>query len=58
MNDKIEINKRMIGKRVKVLDEEFEWVGEVVDVKDAETFLVSNGTTLVAVDIFDIRSTN
>ena len=58
MNDKIEINKRMIGKRVKVLDEEFEWVGEVVDVKDAETFIVSNGTTLVAVDIFDIRSTN
>lgn len=57
MNDaKIQVNKRLIGKTIKVLDSDFEWVGEVVDVKDEDTFLVSNGETLVSVDIFNIRS--
>ena len=58
MNDsnKLEINKRMIGKTIKVLDNEFEWLGEIVDVKDQDTFIVSNGDSLVVVDIFDVRS--
>jgi hypothetical protein len=57
MNDaKIQANRRLIGKTIKILDSDFEWVGEVVDVKDEDTFLVSNGETLVTVDIFDIRS--
>lgn len=58
MNDKIEINKKMIGKQVRVVADSFEWVGEVVDVKDSETLLVANGSGLVAVDIFDVRSVN
>lgn len=57
MNDaKIQANRRLIGKTIKILDSDFEWVGEVIDVKDEDTFLVSNGETLVTVDIFDIRS--
>lgn len=57
MNDiKIQINKKLIGKSVKVLDEDFEWIGEVVDVRDEESFVVSNGESLVVVDIFNIRS--
>jgi hypothetical protein len=57
MNDsKIQINRRLIGKTIKVLDSDFEWVGEVVDVKDEDTFIVSNGESLVSVDIFNIRS--
>jgi len=57
MNDaKIQANRRLIGNTIKILDSDFEWVGEVVDVKDEDTFLVSNGETLVTVDIFDIRS--
>ena len=57
MNDaKIQANRRLIGKTIKILSSDFEWVGEVVDVKDEDTFLVSNGETLVTVDIFDIRS--
>jgi hypothetical protein len=57
MNDaKIQANRRLIGKTIKILDSDFEWVGEVVDVKDEDTFLVSNGETLVTVDIFNIRS--
>jgi hypothetical protein len=57
MNDsKIQINRRLIGKTIKVLDSDFEWVGEVVDVKDADTFIVSNGESLVSVDIFNVRS--
>jgi hypothetical protein len=57
MNEvKIEINKKLIGKTVKVLESEYEWLGEVVDVRDEDTFIISNGDTLVAVDIFNIRS--
>ena len=57
MNDaKIQANKRLIGKTIKILNSDFEWTGEVIDVKDESTFLVSNGETLIAVDIFDIRS--
>jgi hypothetical protein len=55
---KLDINSRLVGKTVRVLDPEGEWVGEVSAVKDEDTFLVSNGNTLVAVDIFDIRSLN
>jgi hypothetical protein len=55
---KLDINSRLVGKTVRVLDPDGEWVGEVTAVKDQETFLVSNGNTLVAVDIFDIRSLN
>lgn len=55
---KLDINSRLVGKTVKVLDPDGEWVGEVTAVKDEDTFLVSNGNTLVAVDIFDIRSIN
>jgi hypothetical protein len=58
MNDKIEINKKMIGKQVRVVADFFEWAGEVVDVKDSETLLVANGSELVAVNIFDVRSIN
>jgi len=58
MNDKIEINKKMIGKQVRVVADSFEWAGEVVDVKDSETLLVANGSGLVAVNIFDVRSIN
>ena len=55
---KLDINSRLIGKTVKVLDPEGEWIGEVTAVKDEDTFIVSNGDTLVSVDIFDIRSLN
>lgn len=54
--EKIEINKRLIGKSVRVLGTDYEWVGEVADVKDENTFLVSDGNSLIAVDIFDLRS--
>ena len=57
MNDaEIQANKRLIGKTIKILNSDFEWTGEVIDVRDESTFLVSNGETLVPVDIFDIRS--
>ena len=56
MNDaKIQANKRLIGKTIKILNSDFEWTGEVIDVRDESTFLVSNGETLVPLDIFDIR---
>lgn len=53
---KIEVNKKLIGKSVKVIDGESDWIGFVVDVINEETFLVSNGAISFEVDIFNIRS--
>jgi hypothetical protein len=53
---KIEVNKKLIGKTVKVLGSGKEWTGQVVGVEDENTFSVTNGKELVYVDIFDIRS--
>ena len=55
-SNRIEINKRLIGKPVKVLNNENEWFGTVVSVEDEETFSISDGEKLRSVDIFDIRS--
>lgn len=54
--NRIEINKRLIGKPVKVLNSENEWFGTVVSVEDEETFSISDGEKIRSVDIFDIRS--
>ena len=55
-SNRIEINKRLIGKPVKVLNNENEWFGTVVSVEDEETFSISDGEKIRSVDIFDIRS--
>jgi hypothetical protein len=55
-SNRIEINKRLIGKPVKVLDSENEWFGTVVSVEDEDTFSVSDGEKVKPVDIFNIRS--
>jgi hypothetical protein len=55
-SNRIEINKRLIGKPVKVLNSENEWFGTVVSVEDEETFSISDGEKVRSVDIFDIRS--
>ena len=55
--NKIEINKRMVGKTVLVLDNGSDWTGVVSGVLDASTFQVldSKGNNK-PVDIFDVRS--
>lgn len=53
---RIEINKRLIGKPVRVLETGEEWLGTVVSVEDEDTFLVSDGEKNRKVDIFNIRS--
>ena len=55
-HNRIEINKRLIGKPVKVLNNENEWFGTVVSVEDEETFSISDGEKVRSVDIFDIRT--
>mgnify|MGYP003388721815 CR=1 FL=1 len=58
-NEKIEINKNLVGKIVLVLTgAETPWRGEVSEVLDEETFLVKNLSTKreKEVDIFDIRN--
>ena len=54
--DKIDVNKKLIGKTVKVVGSGKEWTGQVIGVEDENTFSVNNGKELVYVDIFDIRS--
>ena len=47
----------MVGKIVKVIDNQDEdWIGEILSVKDAETFIIKKETLPVEVSIFDIRS--
>lgn len=54
--NKIEINRREIGKIVKVLPTG--WEGKVIGVKDEETFLVEGPYGVVDVNIFDVRELN
>ena len=58
-NEKIEINKKLLGKIVLVLSgAKTPWRGVVSDVLDEETFLIKNLSTKSEkkVDIFDIRN--
>lgn len=55
--NKIEINKRMVGKTVLVLGDGSDWTGVVSGVLDASTFQVlDNKGNNKQVDIFDVRS--
>lgn len=60
MNEaKIEANKKLIGKTVKVLnEEEGDWIGSVTSVEDEWTFKVSDGDKIALVNIFNIRSSD
>ena len=51
-------NKRMIGRKVLVLESSKEWKGVVLNVVDEETFEVENVKTkeLENVDMFRIRT--
>lgn len=55
LEERIEVNKRLIGKTVLVSDGD-EWYGEVLEVLDADTFVIKKGGIPVKVDIFDIRN--
>jgi hypothetical protein len=56
-NDKLEFNKKMIGKTVLVLEQGSNWTGIVNEVVDSDTFRITNikGSNK-KVDIFDVRS--
>ena len=55
--DRLKVNAKMLNKTVKVLDlKKGEWVGEIVKVKDVDTFIVKGENCLEEVNIFDVRS--
>jgi hypothetical protein len=56
-NDKLEFNKKMVGKTVLVLEQGSNWTGIVNEVVDKNTFRITNikGSNK-NVDIFDVRS--
>ena len=55
--NKIEINRRMVGKTVLVLDKGSDWTGVISGVLDASTFqILDNKGNNKSVDIFDVRS--
>lgn len=57
MLEKTEINKRSIGQQVYVVTNYGGWFGTVVDVVDAENFLIKNANGKISsVSIFDIRN--
>lgn len=54
--EKIEFNKKMMGKKVAVFSrQKLPWQGVVTGVKDEFTFLVRGRDGEQEVDIFDIR---
>ena len=57
MSEKIELNKKAVGKTVQVNDRTGEWIGEIEGVKDEETVLVKNPLIPIPleVSIFDLR---
>ncbi len=58
MNEqKIEYNKKMIGQRVEVVEDNFTWSGEIKDTVGDHSFLIkdeSNRDSVVS--MFDVRS--
>jgi hypothetical protein len=54
--NKNQANSRMLGKLVKVVDPEGDWAGEVVGVKNEDTFLVKRNEFVIEVSMFDIRN--
>ena len=59
-SEKIEINRRMVGKSVNILRKDGStWMGEVEGVKDEMTLTISdNNGNSHEIDLFDIRSLN
>lgn len=59
-SEKIEINRRMVGKSVNILRKDGStWMGEVEGVKDETTLTISdNNGNSHEIDLFDIRSLN
>tara|TARA_Y100000593_G_scaffold28095_1_gene56178 strand:- start:1799 stop:1999 length:201 start_codon:yes stop_codon:yes gene_type:complete len=57
MSDKIEYNKKMIGQKVKVVENNSTWFGEIKDIVEDHSFLVKDHTNRdTVVSIYDIRS--
>jgi hypothetical protein len=54
--ERIEVNKRLIGKSIKVEEDGEFWLGVVESVKDEDTFVVRDGQLLREVSIYDIRT--
>tara|TARA_Y100000401_G_C8307445_1_gene217774 strand:+ start:481 stop:669 length:189 start_codon:yes stop_codon:yes gene_type:complete len=57
--DLLDLNKKMIGKRVTVVTGETEYKGVIIDAIDSETFQIKKdkSSKLIEVNIFDVRST-
>ena len=57
-SEKLDYNRKMIGKTIQVLDKNGNhWIGEVRSVEDESTFSVTNNFGVARlVNIFDVRS--
>ena len=55
---KIDYNKKMVGQKVKVIDQHgFNWIGEVKETVDDHSFIVKDDSNRdIVVNIHDIRS--
>ena len=57
-NEKIEYNKKMVGQKVKVVDEHgLSWIGEVKEAIEDHSFIIKDNLNRDnIVSIYDIRS--
>ena len=55
---KIDYNKKMVGQKVKVIDQHvFNWIGEVKEAVDDHSFIIKDDSNRdFVVSIYDIRS--
>jgi carbonic anhydrase/acetyltransferase-like protein (isoleucine patch superfamily) len=54
--ERIEVNKRLIGKSVRIEEDGEIWFGVVESVKDEDTFVIRDGTMLREASIFNVRA--
>lgn len=59
MNRKEDYNRKMVGQKVFIVDQQGDWEGRVTDIAGAEHFLVKNTSGQeVKIHMYDVRSSS
>ena len=57
MSNKLDYNKKMIGQKVKVIENNITWVGEIKETVNDDSFLIRDSLNRDnVVSMYDIRS--
>jgi len=57
MSNKLDYNKKMIGQKVKVIEDNITWIGEIKETVNDDSFLIRDSLNRDnVVSMYDIRS--